>query len=190
MSPAAWTRTSCISYAQPRKHQARPWARAVCDQQAATTTRLRSRDQTQTPVPHADRSPNAGGHDFWRSCGACFSTISDVHQRLSARRRASSSASRAPAGYSPCWEAANGQKPWWAHLFRVSAVRTTVAESADLDHRSRGCLAPWLSAGGRAAAELAVRYRLAVDISDRRGPALRAGDEGEEAVPGERRGGG
>jgi hypothetical protein len=83
--------------------------------------------------PEADRSPNAGGHDFWRSCGACFSTISDVHQRLSARRRASSSASRAPAGYPPCWEAANGQTPRWAHrFFRVSAARTTVAEGQTL----------------------------------------------------------
>ena len=37
--------------------------------------------------------------------------------------------------------------------------------------------------------ELAVRYRLAVDVSDRRGPALRAGNKGEEAVLGERCGG-
>jgi hypothetical protein len=36
-------------------------------------------------------------------------------QRLSARRGASSSASRARPATPPCWEAANGQKPRWAH---------------------------------------------------------------------------
>jgi hypothetical protein len=38
--------------------------------------------------------------------------------------------------------------------------------------------------------QLAVRDRVAVDVSDCRGPALGAGDEGDEAVPGERCGGG